>query len=78
MTGIIGAKEIEIEALNAQMENKQTKTVSGIEFTSGTLYGREVVTAVCGIGKVFAAMCAQTMILLYSPDRIINTASPGA
>lgn len=78
MTGIIGAKEIEIEALNAQMENKQTKTVSGIEFTSGTLYGREVVTAVCGIGKVFAAMCAQTMILLYSPDRIINTGVAGS
>ena len=45
MTGIIGAMKIEIEALNAQMENRQTKTVSGIEFTSGTLCGREVVTA---------------------------------
>lgn len=78
MTGIIGAKEIEIEALNAQMENRQTRTVSGIEFTSGTLYGREVVTAVCGIGKVFAAMCAQTMILLYSPDRIVNTGVAGS
>ena len=42
MTGIIGAMKIEIEALNAQMENRQTKTVSGIEFTSGTLCGREV------------------------------------
>lgn len=35
-------------------------------------------TAVCGIGKVFAAMCAQTMILLYSPDRIINTGVAGS
>ena len=78
MTGIIGAMKIEIEALNAQMENRQTKTVSGIEFTSGTLCGREVVTSVCGIGKVFAAMCAQTMILLYSPDRIINTGVAGS
>ena len=42
MTGIIGAMKIEIEALNAQMENRQTKTVSGIEFTSGTLCGRRV------------------------------------
>ena len=78
MTGIIGAMKIEIEALNAQMENRQTRTVSGIEFTSGTLCGREVVTAVCGIGKVFAAMCAQTMILLYSPERIINTGVAGS
>ena len=39
MTGIIGAMKIEIEALNAQMENRQTKTVSGIEFTSGRSAG---------------------------------------
>ncbi|MBQ2775489.1 MAG: 5'-methylthioadenosine/adenosylhomocysteine nucleosidase [Clostridia bacterium] len=78
MTGIIGAMSIEIENLNAAMENKEIKTVSGIEFTKGTLCGQEVVTAVCGIGKVFAAMCAQTMIMLYSPDRIINTGVAGS
>ena len=78
MTGIIGAMSIEINALNAEMENREERIVSGIKFTCGTLRGREVVTAVCGIGKVFAAMCAQTMILLYSPDRIINTGVAGS
>ena len=34
-------------------------------------------TAVCGIGKVFAAMCAQTMILRYKPDCIVNTGVAG-
>ena len=33
-------------------------------------FGKEVVTAVCGIGKVFAALCAQTMILRCGVDAI--------
>lgn len=78
MIGIIGAMKIEIEKINAAMEDKNEETVSGILFTSGKLYGRDVVTAVCGIGKVFAAVCAEAMILKYSPEIIINTGVAGA
>ena len=78
MTGIIAAMSIEMELLTAEMENKETKTVSGITFTKGTLLGKDVVCAVCGVGKVFAAMCAQTMIMLYHPDCIINTGVAGS
>jgi len=72
MIGIIAAMVPEIEAVKAAMTDKETKTVSGIEFVSGRLYGKEAVVAKCGIGKVFAAICTQTMILTYSPDFIIN------
>ena len=34
--------------------------------------------AKCGIGKVFAALCAQTMILRYGVELIINTGVGGA
>lgn len=34
--------------------------------------------AVCGMGKVFSAICAQTMILEYKPELIINTGVGGA
>ena len=78
MTGIIAAMPIEMELLTAEMKNKETKTVSSITFTKGTLEGEEVVCAVCGVGKVFAAMCAQTMIMLYHPDCIINTGVAGS
>ena len=44
---------------------------------SGTIFDKDVVLAVCGIGKVFAAICAQTMILKYNPDVIINTGVAG-
>ena len=72
MIGIIAAMVPEIEAVKAAMTDKSTKTVSGIEFVSGKLYGKDAVVAKCGLGKVFAAVCAQTMILTYSPEFIIN------
>ena len=62
----------EIEAVKAAMTDKETKEISGIEFVSGKLYGKDAVVAKCGIGKVFAAICTQTMILTYSPDYVIN------
>ncbi len=77
MIGIIAAMNVEMEALRAHMENPIRETVSGVVFVSGTLEGKEVVTAVCGIGKVFAALCAQTMILRYKPEMIINTGVAG-
>ena len=77
MIGIIGAMDIEVNNLKALIENKQTKTISGIEFVWGTIYNKEVVVAKCGIGKVFAAICAQTMILNFNPEYIINTGVAG-
>ena len=77
MIGIIGAMGVEVKRLNAAIENKKTLNISGIEFHTGILCGREVVTAACGIGKVAAAVCAQTMILKFSPELIINTGVAG-
>lgn len=77
MIGIIAAMNVEMESLRSHIENPVTEVISGIRFVRGMLEGKEVVTAVCGIGKVFAAMCAQTMILRYSPEMIINTGVAG-
>lgn len=77
MIGIIGAMKTETDALIAAMEGREEKTYSGITYTSGKLAGQSVVVATCGIGKVFAAICAQTMILEYAPTLIINTGVGG-
>ena len=77
MIGIIGAMGVEVSALADLLENKKSETISGVEYLSGTIFGRDVVLAVCGIGKVFAAICAQTMILKYNPEIIINTGVAG-
>lgn len=76
--GIIAAMEIEATPLIANMTGTMSETVSGITFTRGDLKGHTTVVAVCGIGKVFAALCAQTMILTYAPKRVINTGVAGS
>ena len=78
MIGIIGAMAMEVERLRAQMDIRETVTVSGIDFTVGTLGGKDAVVAKCGVGKVYAALCAQTMILRFAPDMILNTGVGGA
>lgn len=78
MIGIIGAMDVELDMLKSALTDKQEKNISNIDFVSGKLSGREVVIAKCGIGKVFAAICAQTMILEYAPEAIINTGVAGA
>ncbi|MBE6630865.1 MAG: 5'-methylthioadenosine/adenosylhomocysteine nucleosidase [Ruminococcaceae bacterium] len=78
LIGIIGAMQVETEGLLSEMENKKTDTVSGVNFTRGTLCGREVVVATCGVGKVFAALCAEAMILRYGVTALLNTGVAGA
>lgn len=77
MIGIIGAMDIEIEHINAAMDEKEEFTISGALYTKGKLHGKDVATAVCGIGKVFSAMCAQTMIVKFGANEIINTGVAG-
>ena len=78
MTGIICAMDLEAHLLLNEMRDTKCERISGIDFVCGTLYGRKSVIAVCGVGKVFAAICAQTMILRYAPDVIINTGVGGS
>lgn len=77
MIGIICAMKIEAEAIAASLSDTRTETVSGVEFTVGKRYGKEIVLAVCGIGKVFAAICTEAMILKFNPTLIINSGVAG-
>ncbi len=76
--GIIAAMQMELDGLKAAMTDTEIETVSGMEFVRGRIAGKDVVAVVCGIGKVFAAMCAQTLILKYAPDAVINIGVAGA
>lgn len=77
VVGIIGAMTLEVQALKELMDNAQIETVSTIDFYSGKINGVDTVVAVAGVGKVNAAVCAQTMILKYSPDIVINVGVAG-
>lgn len=77
MIGIIGAMAVEVEGLKKEIQGLKVTKISGMEFNEGTLNGVPVVVAVCGIGKVFAAVCAQTMILKFGVEKVINTGVAG-
>ena len=49
-----------------------------LHFVRGTLEGKEVVTAVCGIGKVNAALCAQILCDGFAVIHIVNTGIAGS
>ena len=78
MIGIIGALDVEIAGIKSLMSNVEEQVISKMTFYKGDINGNKCVLAQCGIGKVNAAMCTQTMILMYNPDKIINTGVAGA
>ena len=78
MIGIIGAMDFEVNGIISEMTDKTTEVISKTEYTTGTIGNIRCVVAKCGIGKVNAAMTAQTMILHFKPDRIINTGIAGS
>ena len=78
MVGLIGAMSVEIEQLMARMEQRQEETIGMDTFVSGKLFGQKAVLAVCGPGKVNAALCAQSMILKYHPAWVLNLGVAGA
>lgn len=75
--GIIGAMQIEIDAILGELENKTERRFGGLTFTSGTLAGVEVSVALCAPGKVNAAIAAQAMIDRLGPELILNIGVAG-
>lgn len=76
--GIIGAMDVEVQEIKKNIENPETVTIAGIDFVKGKINETEVVVAKSGVGKVFAAACAQIMILTFAPDYILNTGVCGS
>ena len=76
--GLIGAMEVEVTSLSAAMKNKKEEKIGEFLFMCGEIEGVDCVLVRSGIGKVAAAVAAQTMILKYAPDLIVNTGVAGA
>ena len=72
MLGIIGAMDVEVNALKERVENKSIKTVANIDFVYGTIEGKAVCVAQCSPGKVNAALCTQAMLDNFDIDKVIN------
>lgn len=78
MLGIIGAMDLEVNALRHEMRDVKEQTIGFTRYYTGTLLGVPVCLARCGVGKVHAALCAQGMILALGVTRVLNIGVAGA
>lgn len=76
--GIIGAMDVEVETLKNSLVGKKTTKLCEMEFCEGTIEGREVVVVKCGMGKVNAGICANTLINNFGCTKVINTGVAGS
>lgn len=75
--GFICPMDCELEAVVRLFDEKKTVRCAGMDFYEGCIAGRRTVAVKCGVGKVFAALAAQALILGFSPDLVINTGVAG-
>lgn len=76
--GIIGAMQVEIQTLLDFMKDEVGTDKGGCTYFEGTLDGMDVVVALCGVGKVNAAICTQIMCSDYGVTHLVNTGVAGS
>ena len=62
MLGIIGAMDVEVDAIKKKISNPVTTNLAGCDFVCGFIESVMVCVAQCNPGKVNAALCTQAMI----------------
>ncbi len=77
MLAIIGALEEEVDLIEAAMTVSGRQTHAGIETIRGDFRGVEIVLAQCGVGKVNATICTQTLIDHYQPGALVFSGVAG-
>lgn len=75
---IICAMSSERAIFCSRMTERKDFEINGLPYSEGKLSGRDVVVCVSGIGKVNAAITAQTVIDRFSPDVVINSGIAGS
>ena len=78
LVGIIGAMDCEISELISNMVEVEKVVLSGSTFYKGRLANKDVVVVKSGVGKVFASIATQTLILYFGARIIINIGVAGS
>ena len=68
----------EIDSILKLMVGKQEEKYTCFKFIIGKIKNRKCVVCLCGVGKVNAAACTQTLIIKYQPDFILNIGIAGS
>lgn len=76
--GIIGAMDVEVDTLKKDANISKTTQIAEMDFCEGKLGEKNVVIVKCGMGKVNAGICANTLINDFGCTKIINTGVAGS
>ena len=76
--GIVGAMQQEVETLLAAMQDVKKTEKAVAVFYEGKLEGLDVVVVQCGVGKVNAAMCTQSLCDSFGVTHLVNTGIAGS
>ena len=76
--GIIGAMEEEVTLFKDKMILDEVVPVSGMNYYLGSISGKPVAIVQCGMGKVNAGICTQTLIREFHATEVINTGVAGS
>ena len=77
MIAIICAMRVELEQILARMEDVRQEEQAGVKVYVGVLEGHAAAAAVCGVGKVSAALCTQMLISRYAPFALLHSGIAG-
>ena len=75
--GIMGALDIEVQALCDKLENVAAETYAGVTYHRGTLHRQQLVVCCAGMGKANAASTTQVLITRYGAQRILFSGIAG-
>ncbi|MBR1738451.1 MAG: 5'-methylthioadenosine/adenosylhomocysteine nucleosidase [Firmicutes bacterium] len=76
--GIIGAMDTEVDSLKNSTNIEKTTKIAEMEFCEAKIGEKNVVIVKCGMGKVNAGICANTLINDFGCTKIINTGVAGS
>lgn len=78
MIAIICAMKQELDKILCLMNDSKPIKLYSNQFYIGTINHKECVAGLCGVGKVNAAICTQTLIMKYNPKVILNVGVAGS
>ncbi len=76
-TAVVSAFAPELSILKGELADASTYAVNGVEFSAGTLQGRDVVLFLSGISIVNAAMTTQLALDHFNVERIVFSGIAG-
>lgn len=78
MIVIICAMQEEFNEVVKLMEEPVFSELSYFKIAKGRIENKNCIVALCGVGKVHAAICTQSLIMKFKPSLILNVGVAGA